>query len=83
MYSMELLPKARKELLHLPRGHRRRIEVAIDLLCENPFAGKKLKGDFHGTWALRVWPYRVIYTFDREIVRVTVIRIGHRQGVYK
>ena len=83
MYAVRLLPKARKELLRLPRGHQERLGSAIDALCENPFVGKKLEGKFQGAWTLRAWPYRIIYTIDRQIVTVTVLHIGHRQGVYR
>jgi mRNA interferase RelE/StbE len=57
--------------------------AAISILQENPFAGKKLQGDYEGAWSLRVWPYRILYTIHQEIVTVTVLRVGHRQGVYK
>ena len=62
---------------------RRRINAAIDMLRENPFAGKKLQGEHEGTWSLRVWPYRIIYVIQRDIITVTVLRVGHRQGVYQ
>ena len=62
---------------------RRRVDATIDVLRENPFAGKRLEGEFEGTWSLRVWPYRILYTIHQEIVTVTVLRVGHRQGVYK
>lgn len=83
MYSVELRPKARKELARLPREHQRRIGVAIDMLSEDPFIGKKLEGKFRGAWTLRVWPYRIIYRVDQRTITVEVLKIGHRQGVYK
>ena len=67
----------------LPKNILKRIDSAIDLLRENPFAGKKLEGEYEGAFSLRVWPYRIIYTVENEIVTVTVLRVGHRQGIYK
>lgn len=83
MYKVELLPKARKDLLHLPEEHRSRISAAIDGLREDPLAGKKLEGKFWGAQSLRVWPYRILYIIYQEIVTVTVVRIDHRKDVYK
>ena len=83
MYHVELLPKARKELARLPQKHQKRIGAAIDILGDNPFAGKKLEGDFRGAWTLRAWPYRIVYTIEKHIITVKVLKIAHRQGVYK
>ena len=83
MYSVVLLPRARKELAHLSRESQERIGSAIDSLRVDPFGGKKLEGKFRGAWALRVWPHRILYTIDQKIVTVTVLKIAHRQSVYK
>jgi mRNA interferase RelE/StbE len=82
MYQVRLLPKARKELLRLPRKHQGNVQVIIDSLSINPFLGKKLKGEYQGMWVVRARPYRILYTIDQEIVSVTVVKIGHRQDVY-
>ncbi|OGJ62123.1 hypothetical protein A3A67_05640 [Candidatus Peribacteria bacterium RIFCSPLOWO2_01_FULL_51_18] len=83
MYSVKLRPKARKELARLSREYQERIAIAIDTLSENPFIGKKLEGKFRGAWTLRVWPYRIIYKIDQVTITVEVLKIRHRQGVYK
>ncbi|MBP9850444.1 MAG: type II toxin-antitoxin system RelE/ParE family toxin, partial [Candidatus Peribacteraceae bacterium] len=36
-----------------------------------------------GKYTLRVWPYRIIYKFEKQQLTVYVLEIGHRQGVYK
>jgi len=83
MYRIVITNRAAKDLKKLPKHIRRHVDVAIDVLRENPFAGKKLQGEHEGMWSLRVWPYRIIYVIHQEIVTVTVLRVGHRQGVYK
>lgn len=83
MYKVKIKKKAMKELLRLPEKDQERVIKAFDLLRENPFAGKKLHGDAEGSWTLRIWPYRIIYIVQQDIVTVTVVRVGHRQGVYK
>ncbi len=49
----------------------------------SPFCGKKLEGGYEGRYALRAWPYRIIYVVDKKVVTVTILSVGHRQGVYK
>lgn len=83
MFTIVLTKRARKECDKLPKEFRSRVERAIDSLALTPFAGKKLEGEWGGYWALRSWPYRIIYVIQKEIVTVTVIHIDHRQGVYK
>lgn len=82
MYRVEVKKKAKKEIKALPKKDQERIISAFDVLRENPFAGKKLEGEYEGAWTFRVWPYRIIYTINRNIVTVTVLRVGHRQGIY-
>ena len=82
MYRIIISTRASKELRNLPADMRRKIDRAIDILRENPFMGKKLHADFEGMRSLRVWPYRIVYVIARHIVTVTVLRVGHRQGVY-
>lgn len=41
-----------------------------------------MRGDYRGAYALRVWPYRIIYRIEKKRVTVYVLANGHRQGVY-
>jgi mRNA interferase RelE/StbE len=34
-------------------------------------------------YRIRVGDYRVIYTIDDSIVRVVIVRVGHRRDVYR
>jgi len=83
MYIVEVNKKAKKEIERLPTKDRQRVLKALQVLWENPFVGKKLEGEYEDVWTLRVWPYRILYVIYRERVTVVVIRVGHRQGVYK
>ena len=78
-----ILKHAEKERRKLPPKDQKRILKAIISLETDPFRGKQLHGDFAGAWAIRVWPYRVVYTIESNIVTVTVLRIGHRKDIYK
>ena len=83
MFTVLLTKKALKQLNQLPTQYRDRIRMSLRLLETNPFAGKKLEGQYEGRYTLRVWPYRIVYRIEKKILFVNVIAIGHRQGVYK
>jgi mRNA interferase RelE/StbE len=83
MLKLVIHRKAQKSLERLPKKHKQHVLAAIDLLLANPYLGKKLEGDYLGSYTLRVWPYRIIYTFEKKQLTIYVLDIGHRQGVYK
>lgn len=66
----------------LPKHIQSRVDVAILRLCEDPFIGKRLEGDYVGAWSFRVWPYRIIYSIRQDTITVVILQVGHRQGVY-
>lgn len=82
-FHLLIKPRAEKELTKLPGKDRQRVLGVIAQLHTNPYIGKKLEGDFRGYYSLRAWPYRIIYGVMREKLIIVVIRIGHRQGVYR
>jgi len=83
VYIVFLTEKAKKQMKRLPSREQERIRKALPALGEDPWKGKKMEGDLSGCYALRVWPYRIIYTIERQIVTVTVVAIGHRKDVYE
>jgi mRNA interferase RelE/StbE len=83
MYRVELVKKAKKDLEKIPKRHQRRIDATLVFIGEEPYRGKKLRGDYEGYYSVRIGPYRIIYTVKRRRLLVLVIRVGHRQGVYK
>ncbi len=82
-YRLELTPKARRNLKHLPEMVRRRMEQAIDGLVLNPrpHGYKKLAG--RDEYRIRVGEYRIIYEIHDHIVLVKILTVGHRGGVYR
>jgi mRNA-degrading endonuclease RelE of RelBE toxin-antitoxin system len=73
------LPK--KDLKRLPRDRRACIELAIDQMEQNPFAGdvKALQGsEGKGRYRKRVGPYRIIFTVDHKASRVAISAILKR-----
>jgi len=78
-----MLRRAAKEIQKLPSKDQKRVLTAIVALGKDPFQGKQLQGDFEGAWAIRVWPYRIVYAIERNIVTITILRVGHRKDIYR
>lgn len=59
-----------------------KVRNALAKISENPYLGKKLKGELSGQYSLRIWPYRIIYYLapNKDIV---VTDIGHRKDIYR
>jgi mRNA interferase RelE/StbE len=83
MYRIVVVRSAQKALKRIPRKMQQKICEEIDRLAINPFMGKKLEGNLGGRYTVRVWPYRIIYRIEKKIVTVYILKIGHRQGVYR
>lgn len=73
----------RKRLLKLPIHVHRRLVVALDKIKTNPIMGTKLHGELEEYYKFRIGDYRIVYRFDKKASVVEVVRIEHRQGVYR
>ena len=82
-YRVKLKRRAEKELNKIPRRDYYSVITALVGLAANPFVGKKLEGKYKDYYSIRVWPYRIIYQINKKEFLVFVIRIGHRQGIYR
>lgn len=82
-YQVVLPKKVQKDLRRIDSRYLNRIKAALVALAGDPCAGKRLEGKRKGQWSYEVWPYRIIYVIKHEELVILVIRIGHRQGVYK
>ena len=84
-YLVVFKKSAVKELRGLPYKVQQKIIEAVNILSLNPFSEllqiKKLKGA-DSLYRIRVQDYRVIYTIEKELVKVVIIKIGHRREVY-
>jgi len=82
-WEIRIGKKAQKELDKIPVQYQQRIAVALPIIAADPFIGKKLDGRLTGLYSYQIWPYRIIYKIYKKILLIVVIRIGHRQRVYK
>lgn len=74
---------AKKRLLKLPLHIHKRIIKALETIQENPIAGVKLHGELEQYYKYRIGDYRIVYSFNSKESIVTVVKVEHRQGVYK
>ena len=79
---IKLDKKAAKELKKLSKDIQAKIKQKIKTLCDNPLAGKQLSG-FPPLRRIRSGNYRIIYTFQDNILVILVLNIGHRKDIYR
>ncbi|MDP3763653.1 MAG: type II toxin-antitoxin system RelE/ParE family toxin [bacterium] len=75
--------RVEKTFSRLPLRIRHHINQAFEHIRMNPLYGKKLLGPLQEYRKVRVGDYRIIYSFDGRKHSVTVLKIEHRQGVYR
>ena len=85
-YEVVFKKSALKELQKLPPKIQQKVVDATRLLALNPYTEllqiKKLKGT-DSLYRIRIQDYRVLYFIENKIIKVTIIKIGHRKDVYK
>ncbi len=85
-YEIVFKKSAAKELHGLPKKIQQKILDAVQLLSLNPYTEllqiKKMKGA-DSLYRVRIQDYRVIYLIENQIIKVTIIKIGHRKEVYE
>jgi mRNA interferase RelE/StbE len=86
-WRIELTGTAAKQLSKLDRGDARRIAAflrdRIAPLDDPRTAGKALHGPLGALWRYRVGDFRLLAAIEDAVLRVLVVRIGHRREVYR
>ena len=75
--------RLRRQLLKIPLPIHQRIIKALNSIKANPVSGIKLHGELQQYYKFRVGDYRIVYRFNSKESLVQVVRIEHRQGVYR
>jgi len=83
LFRVVIPKKVQKEISNIDQRYKDRILAVVTRLRSDPFMGKKLDGDHQGQWSYQVWPYRIIYEVHKNELVILLVKIGHRQGVYK
>ena len=86
-YRIEIMKKARRQLLKLSVQTQERIAESIGLLGANPdnpsLDIKPLTNDPEARYRLRAGNYRVKFNRQDAIRIIEIVRIGHRKDIYK
>ncbi len=85
MWKVEYKKSVQKDLKGISEDIQYILRRAIeDKLMVDPLRfGLPLRRNLKGLMKLRVGDYRIIYSIEREMVTVFVIKIGHRKEVYR
>lgn len=83
MYELIFSKQSQKFFLKLRLSDKKKISKSVGKLIKDPLIGEKLKGEYEGLWKIKAWPYRIIYLISAEEKIITIVEIGHRQGIYK
>lgn len=84
VYSLRILPSARRELESLHDPLLRRVAASMRHLAVDPRprGSRKLVGT-HADYRVRVGDYRIVYEVDDRQRTVTIYRVRHRSQVYE
>ena len=72
-HSLDVPRRFEKDFRKLPLDIRRRVDTEARALENDPFLGKRLRGEFEGSHSLRIGDYRVIYRVIPSEKRVILI----------
>ncbi|MHB8296913.1 MAG: type II toxin-antitoxin system RelE family toxin [Acidimicrobiales bacterium] len=82
MSRVELVRRARREVLDLDWPLSDAVIEALGTLEREPEAGHALRGRLRGLRSLRVGAYRIIYQLDESQRVVRVLAVRHRSVAY-
>jgi mRNA interferase RelE/StbE len=87
-WKIEFDPNAEKEIDKLDRQIAKRLLTFLYKRLsqlENPRdIGEPLKGSQLGEfWKYRVGDYRIVVFIEDDVLRILVVKVGHRKEVYK
>ncbi|MFC2144759.1 type II toxin-antitoxin system RelE/ParE family toxin [Actinomycetota bacterium] len=51
-------------------------------ILKDPYIGVRLKGRYRNLWKYRISDFRIIYSINKDEIRIHILRIRHRNNVY-
>jgi len=51
-------------------------------ILKDPYAGVRLKGRYRDLWKFRIGDFRIIYSIEKDRIRIHILRVRHRSNVY-
>ena len=82
MYRILLTRRALKDLESIDKKTQNRIATKLKEYAQEPLKhARKLINPDIGTYRFRIGDYRVIFDVDGETI--VILRVGHRQNIYR
>ena len=81
--NLHLAQSVDKNLSRLPKHIQTKIISSFNKIIQNPVSGIKLHGELKNYYKFRVGDYRIVYSFNAKESLVQIVKIEHRQGVYR
>ena len=81
-YTVELKPKAIKDLRHLQKQDASRLTDALERLQTDLTGDVKKLTNFTPEYRLRIGQFRVLFEIENE-TRIIVYRVVHRREAYR
>lgn len=83
-YKIKFTPVADRQFAKLTKDRQQDIAGALVSLAENPrhHGVIKLSGE-HSLYRVRVGDLRIIFQIEDDVLYVVIVKIGHRNDVYK
>jgi mRNA interferase RelE/StbE len=83
-YKIILKPSVQKDFRSLSKTMVERVLNHIESLSENPFPPQSIKlENSERLYRIRVGDYRIVYSVDKEIKRITIQYVRHRRDAYR
>ena len=84
LYKIKWKNSAKKELKRLDKSIIPKIIKSVESLSINPYPKntKKLTSS-QNIYRIRVGEYHIIYNIQSDVLIIEIIKVGHRQGIYK
>ena len=82
-FRLETTRKFEKDFRKLAGDLKRRVDLQVKTLETQPYSGKRLRGEFEGSYSFRIGDYRVIYWVDETGKRIVLLTVAHRRSVYE
>ncbi len=82
-YSVIFTRKAGEFIKNAETGYRRKLQLIIEKLSENPYSYpyKKLRG-YTSLFRIRIGKYRILYEVDKQRKIIIILKIEKRENVY-
>lgn len=84
MFVVVVKKSVEKQIKRLPDRIYNKFVLAVDTIANNPYAhgSKKMQG-YENRYRFKFdVGYRIIYLIEKDILKIVIIEVGPRQGIY-